>query len=160
MALSVSSLFTESQLQYPTGSEECRRVSPVFCSRYGRPGTAGLALIPHALARPVHPLIFHLLRLLRSLAAPQQQPQQLRRARSCSPSQKRSLHLHHSSAVFSSTSSTPRLHRLGLCKGTLAVFPPPFPWPHLAGADLTAANHHRALLVFLSLRSYLHGDPV
>jgi len=122
-------------------------------TRRGRPGTAGLALIPRTLARPVHPLIFHFLRLLRSLAAPQQQPQQLRRACSCSPLQNRSLHLHHSSAVFSSTSSTPRLHRLGLGKGTLAIFPPSFPWPHIAGVDLTAANHHRALLVFLSLRS-------
>ena len=90
-------------------------------TRRGRPGTAGLALIPRALARPVHPLIFHLLRLLRSLAAPQQQPQQLRRARSCSPSQNRSLHLHRSAALFSSTSSTPWLHRLSFGKGALSV---------------------------------------
>ena len=90
-------------------------------TRRGRSGTAGLALSPRAPARPVPGSFFVFIRLLRSLTATPPQPQQLRRARSCSPSQNRSLHLHRSAALFSSTSSTPWLHRLSFGKGALSV---------------------------------------
>ena len=128
MALSVSLSFSESLLQ-------CRQVQKITAvwmpcvaglllaqaTRRGRSGTAGLALSPRAPARPVPGSFFVFIRLLRSLTAPPQQPQQLRRARSCSPLQNRSLHLHRSAALFSSTSSTPWLHRLSFGKGALSV---------------------------------------
>ena len=117
------------ELQCSTGSESdgrvcaMRRRSPDrAATRRGRLGTAGHDMsTPPCACQPARQFNFYFLGFLRSPVAPQQQPQQLRRAHACSPPQKHELRLHHSSIVFSSTSSTSQPCRLGLGKGAFAV---------------------------------------
>ena len=112
-------------------------------TRRGRPGTAGLALIPARLPDQLTRSFFiSFVSFLRHHSS-RSRAEPLRHSLARSPPQKRDCQSVCSSTVFPSTSSTPWLHRLGLGKGTLAISSTARHDGVSPELELYAANCHR-----------------